>query len=46
MGSGSSDHGARNCGRTLLAIRIAPKSPDHPQSRYVDIVQAIDWFIR
>ena len=43
MGLDVSGHEAKSYGRIRLEIRIAPRSSDHPQSRRVDIVLAIDW---
>ena len=39
------DHGAMNCEQILRVIRIAPRSSDHPQSRFVDTARAINWLI-
>ena len=36
---------ARSYARILLAIRTAPRSPDRPQSRCVDIALATDWLV-
>ena len=45
MESDLSDRGARSCGQTPPMIRTAPRSSDRPQSRYADIVRAIDWLV-
>ena len=45
VGLGLSGRAARSCGQTPLAIRIVPKSSDHPQSRFADIAQATDWLV-
>ena len=36
---------AMNYGQTPQAIRTAPKSSDHLQSRSADTAQAIDWLV-
>ena len=41
----SSCHGAMNYGQTRRAIRTVPKLSDRLQSRFVGIVQAIDWLV-